>query len=156
MNNTMVRLENGAAMKYRLKGEGEDSLLEYMRKRQKSISWLAREVGMSRVGVDDILRGKTRRSNTENLERIAKELGLRMDADEEGLYFEYSDDGEMTEKEGLVRELHDGLSRMVRMLSPEQKKLIEEVMDVVVTPDDRDILVLLIDVLKLRRKRKLM
>lgn len=156
MNSKGARERENGEMKLRLRGGGEDSLFEWMRKQNRSMAWLARQADMTRAGVDRIVKGQTRRPTTESLEKIAEALGLKIGGDADGFYYEYSEDGEMADTDGLVDMLHDGLARMVRALSPEQKKLVEEIVDVVTTPDDRDILVLLIDVLKLRRKRKLM
>lgn len=69
-------------MKYRLKKEGEDSLLWYI-KRRMPINRLADRVGMSRQGLTNLLEGNSKRPLLENLESIARELDLKLEFDGE-------------------------------------------------------------------------
>lgn len=156
MEKNMFLIEEGLEMKLRLKDGGDDALIEYMRKMHKSMSWLARETRMTRTGVDAIVKGETKRSQTENLEAVAKALGLRMGHDGEGLYFYVEDGDSLGQTRGLVDLYGDKLSGNIDKLTPDQRRVVEEVIDLLLSPEERDILRIVLDVLKLKRDKRLM
>lgn len=156
MEKNVAKQREGLGMKLRLKDGGDDALITYMYKAHKSVSWLAREVNMTRTGVDAIIKGKTRRSQTENIEAVASALDLKIGHDGDGLYF-YVEDGEnMGQARGLVEMYGDKLSKNVGKLTADQRRVVEEIVDLLVSPEDRDILRIVLDALRLKRDRKVM
>lgn len=140
-------------MRYRLKKTGDDALLAYLRARQKSVSWLARETGMSRMGVDHIVKGDTRRSNTESLELIAEALDMQIDHDERGIYFYHPNALQTAEPPSSYQV--DPIFLQIRSLKSPHRALLERLLALIESETDRDVLDIIAEILRLYENRKL-
>lgn len=109
-------------MRYRLKEEGIDSLLNYVQQSHRSISWLSDKTNITRQQIRKILLGKTKRTHPDNLEAIGKALGLQVDFDEYGIYFQEPISPEKDAMSEEVREVVDILNSKSRS---ERKRILK-------------------------------
>lgn len=110
-------------MKFRIKKNGNDSLDIMMKNRRITYSWLARETGISRQHLQKIVRGEIQHSNTENYNQIAEALKMRINYDEEGLFFE--DLRDQQEIEELPKDIQDFVDFLVSVPRPKRLKLLK-------------------------------
>ena len=109
-------------MRYRLKEEGLDSLLNYVQQSHRSISWLSDKTNITRQQIRKILLGKTKRTHPDNLEAIGQALGLQVDFDEYGIYFQEPINPEKDAMSEEVREVVDILNSKSRS---ERKRILK-------------------------------
>lgn len=107
-------------MRYRLKENGQDSVLAFMQARHKTISWLSDQTNISRPQVRTILKGRTNRSHPENLEAIGKALKLEIDYDDEGIFFQ---EPVVSDKEVLDKETRQLIETLSEKTPSERKRI---------------------------------
>ncbi|MCB0266056.1 MAG: hypothetical protein KDH98_23135 [Calditrichaeota bacterium] len=110
-------------MKLRLVKEGDLSLKEYLRKRY-ILSHIAEEINIANQNLHPLLNGERVRPDREKLSAIAKIAGLELGFDEQGWFFETSDNAE---KPDTVTGEQDEILEELLKLDPQLARTIVEI-----------------------------
>ena len=110
-------------MKLRLVKEGDLSLKEYLRKRY-ILSHIAEEINIANQNLHPLLNGERMRPDREKLAAIAKIAGLELGFDEQGWFFETS---ENAEKPDTVTGERDEILEELSKIDPQLARTIVEI-----------------------------